>query len=417
MADRLDLPLLVYEILSASEPFANDRRHIFVLEGVRETAKRLRELGIGYVFDLRREKAAGDRLPREAVRDAAAVVTDDYPALLQGRDESFDAAAWAVDSSCVVPAALIGQRAYAAYSIRPHIHELLPRFLKPAPAIAVRNRFAGPLPPLPEGTAAELAAACEIDHSPGSSTAFRGGRAEALRHLDRFLADRLRRYAREKNEPAAHATSELSPYLHFGYISALEVALAVRERAREDRLIADEFLEELIVRRELAFNFVRFARALDTLDELPEWAHATLRKHRGDVRDPLYSPEEFEAAQTGDELWNAAQKELLLRGKIHGYYRMYWGKKIIEWSKTPEEALATMLRLHDRYALDGRDPNTYANILWCFGLHDRPWAERAIFGTVRWMSKAGMDRKTDASAYIREIGELERTGKETDTDT
>jgi deoxyribodipyrimidine photo-lyase len=258
-------------------------------------------------------------------------------------------------------------------------------------------------------------ASCEIDHSVPPSTLFRGGRLEAERHLQRFLEERLRRYSADKNEPSAHVTSGLSPYLHFGYISSLEVALAVRDYAAEHKLVAGEFLEELIVRRELAFNFVRYAKRVDTLDELPDWARATLNRHRADPRDPVYTQEQFESAATCDDLWNATQKELLLRGKIHGYYRMYWGKKIVEWSASPEEALATMIHLHDRYALDGQDPNTYANILWCFGLHDRPWGERPVFGTVRWMSREGMNRKTDVKAYLKEIEYLERTGKELHT--
>ena len=192
----------------------------------------------------------------------------------------------------------------------------------------------------------------------------------------------------------------------------MEIALAVSEYAARHKLMAGEFLEELIVRRELAFNFARYAARLDSLEELPHWARATLHKHRTDPRDPVYTREQFETAGTYDDLWNATQRELLLRGKIHGYYRMYWGKKILEWSPSPEEALATMIYLHDRYALDGQDPNTYANILWCFGLHDRPWGERPIYGMVRSMGRAGMERKTDVSAYIREIEYVERTGLE-----
>jgi deoxyribodipyrimidine photo-lyase len=234
-------------------------------------------------------------------------------------------------------------------------------------------------------------------------------------HLDRFLQHCLRRYARDKNQPTAHAVSNLSPYLHCGYISSLEIAL----HAREHKLIADEFLEDLIVRRELAFNFAWYAKRVDTLTELPDWVRATLRAHRKDKRDPRYAREQFQQAATHDDLWNAAQKELLLRGKIHGYYRMYWGKKIVEWSRTPEEALATMLYLNDIYALDGQDPNSYANILWCFGLHDRPWGERPIFGMVRYMGRCmprgRMDRKTGVKAYWNEIDCLERTGKELTT--
>jgi deoxyribodipyrimidine photo-lyase len=210
----------------------------------------------------------------------------------------------------------------------------------------------------------------------------------------------LPRYAAESNEPAAHATSGLSPYLHFGQISPLEVALATRASA--------EFLEQLIVRRELAFNFARFALEPAggnvSLELLPDWARETMRRHRRDRRDPVYNPEQFERAATHDALWNATQGELLARGTIHGYYRMYWGKKIIEWSPTYEEALRTMIYLHDRYALDGRDPNTYTNILWCFGLHDRPWPERPIFGTIRYMNLAGMRRKTHVDAYIAAFG-------------
>jgi deoxyribodipyrimidine photo-lyase len=254
-------------------------------------------------------------------------------------------------------------------------------------------------------------AACEIDHSVPAPRGLCGGRGEARRRLKEFLQNRLRRYAGEKNEPAAHATSELSPYLHRGYISSLEIALAVREHAAEHKLMADEFLEELIVRRELAFNFARHA-AGNSLDDLPAWARQTLRTHRNDPRDPVYTRAQLESAATYDDLWNAAQRELLLRGKIHGYYRMYWGKKVLEWSATHEEALATALYLNDRYALDGQDPNGNTNILWCFGLHDRPWTERPIFGMVRWMSRGGMERKTDVASYLREIEYLARTGKE-----
>src|SRR5439155_9630320 len=233
----------------------------------------------------------------------------------------------------------------------------------------------------PSGIAG-LVASCEIDHSVKPAIGLPGGRAVAEKRLARFLEDRLRRYARERNDPSKHATSELSPYLHFGQISSLEIALAAREHAAEHGLIADEFLEELIVRRELAFNFTRFTDDYESLDALPSWARETLRKHDGDPRDPKFTREQIERAETYDDLWNATQKELLLRGRIHGYYRMYWGKKIIEWSPSHAEALATMIYLHDRYALDGRDPNTYTNVLWCFGLHDRPWFERPIFGQI-----------------------------------
>jgi deoxyribodipyrimidine photo-lyase len=259
---------------------------------------------------------------------------------------------------------------------------------------------------------ASLVAGSDINHSIRPSSAFQGGTSLARKKLKAFLEQRLANYGRDSNQPSLRGTSDLSPWLHFGHISALEIALAAHEYAAEQRVNADAFLEELIVRRELAFNFARYAERVDALDALPAWCKETLRKHAKDRRPALYSSEQLEQAETADPLWNATQKEMLRRGKIHGYYRMYWGKKIIEWSRTHEEALATMLRIHDIYALDGRDPNTYTNILWCFGLHDRPWSERPVFGKIRYMSFEGMKRKTDVNAYIEQIDRLERTGKD-----
>jgi deoxyribodipyrimidine photo-lyase len=296
-----------------------------------------------------------------------------------------------------------GKREYAAYSLRPKLAKLLPGYLEPVKEARMRRRFAG----LPPASRIPTAAECDIDHSVRPSVAFRGGRSEAERALAEFLENRLWRYARQKNEPAAHATSDLSPYLHFGQISSLEIALTVKAHAAEHKLMADEFLEELIVRRELAFNFARHTEDPRSLSALPAWARESLAKHDGDPRPAVYSRDEFVNARTHDALWNATQKEMLLRGKIHGYYRMYWGKKIIEWSPSHAAALDTMLYIHDRYALDGRDPNTYTNVLWCFGLHDRPWQERPVFGMIRYMSLEGMRRKTGVDAYIREIEGLE----------
>ncbi len=412
LANELRLPVLVYEGLTCSYPHANDRFHTFILEGVPGTAKRLRALGIGYLFHLRKRQTDPNNALYRLAAEAAAVVTDDYPVFV-ARNHSGSVPGklaipyYAVDSSCIVPMNHFDKQEYAAYTIRPKIKKVLEDWLKPVPPLRVRHRFAGKLPDLhtevTESNITELVASCEIDHSVAPSTEYRGGRDEAECRLRYFLEHNLRRYARLNREPSAHATSGLSPYLHFGHISSLEIALAVREYAAEHKLIADEFLEQLIVRRELAFNFARFSPVLDSLKALPDWAQSSLAKHAGDPRDPNYTREQFESASTHDALWNATQTELLTRGVIHGYYRMYWGKKIMEWSRSHEEALATMIYLHDRYALDGRDPNTYTNILWCFGLHDRPWFERPIFGMTRYMTLEGMKRKTDVDAYIREV--------------
>ena len=412
LANRHRLPVLFYEGLTCSYPSANDRLHTFLLEGVPATAGRLRTLGIGYVFYLRRRLADADNILYRLAEDAAAVVTDDYPAFV-ARDHNRRVPAklgipyYAVDSSCIVPMAHFTKQEYAAYTIRPKIRKALGEYLTPVAPPRVKHRFAGAPPPfhteVTGGNIAALVASCEIDHSVPPASGCPGGRIEAQRRLRFFLEHNLRRYARDSREPSARATSGLSPYLHFGHISALEVALAVRACAAGRKLIADEFLEQLIVRRELAFNFARFSPHPESLAALPEWARASLARHAGDRRDPVYTRERFERAETHDTLWNATQTELLTRGVIHGYYRMYWGKKIVEWSPTHEDALATMIHLHDRYALDGRDPTTYTNILWCFGLHDRPWFERPIFGTIRYLNLAGMRRKTDADAYIREV--------------
>ncbi len=415
LANERALPLLYYEGLTCSYPYASDRLHSFVLEGVPGTEQRLRKLGIGYVFHLRRRCKDPDDAFYRLAADAAAVVTDDYPTFVARRhNESvpskLDIPYFAVDSSCIVPMSRFSKREYAAYSIRPKIRKLLAECMQPQPHVTVRRKFHLPTPKLhtsvTESNVAALAASCEIDHGVRPPEGIRGGSGEAQRRLKRFLGKKLHRYGRFHNEPSEDSTSGLSPYLHFGHISSLRVALAVNKFATERKLMADEFLEQLIVRRELAFNFARFTNCQDSLECLPEWVQKTLAKHARDKRNPCYDCTQLERAATHDPLWNAAQKELLVRGRIHGYYRMYWGKKIIEWSPTHQEALTSMLYLNDRYALDGRDPNGYANMLWCFGLHDRPWPERPIFGTVRYMSYEGMRRKTDVDAYIRRIERL-----------
>jgi len=416
LANELELPLLFYEGLTCTYPNANDRLHTFLLEGVPETERRAGAKGIGYVFYLRkRRRDANDVLYRLA-EHAAAVVTDDYPAFITADHnrrvpDRIGVAYFAVDASCIVPMSSLDKREYGAYTIRPKIRKVLEQHLAPLPPIRLKQPWKAPKPrfhtQVTPGNIGDLVAASEIDHTAGPSRTVRGGRTAAEKQLRHFLRRSLRRYAGEKNEPSARATSGLSPYLHFGHISSLEVALAVRKHAAKHKMIADEFLEELIVRRELAFNFARFC-ARPSLADLPNWARANLKKHARDRRTYRYSYDQFEHAQTHDNLWNAAQKQMLVEGHIHGYYRMYWGKKIIEWSAGFQEAFEVMVRIHDRYALDGRDPNTYANILWCFGLHDRPWPERPIFGTMRYMSLAGMARKTRIEDYIRQIGRLER---------
>jgi len=419
-ANELGLPLLVYEGLTCTYPHANGRIHTFMLENVPGFATDVAGMGAGYCFYPRRRRSDPNDVLYKLAKRAAMVVTDDYPTFIPARhNESvpgkIGVAYVAVDASCIVPMNRMEKREWAAYTIRPKIHRLLPDYLRPFPMPKLKHRWSGAVPDMhvevTENGIAELVASCEIDHAVAPSTAFRGGYAAAKQRLRVFLDKKLRVYAEGRNEPSEHATSNLSPYIHFGHISTLEIALAAKEAAAKQKIGCDEFLEELIVRRELGFNFCRYSQ-FDSLDSLPDWAKKTMTKHAQDEREVKLTREQIEFGRTYDDIWNATQRELLLRGKMHGYYRMYWGKKLIEWCPTYEEAFELMIELHEKYALDGRDPNTYTSVLWCFGLHDRPWAERPVFGQLRYMSYEGMKRKTDIRAYMQEIEYLERTGKD-----
>jgi deoxyribodipyrimidine photo-lyase len=236
----------------------------------------------------------------------------------------------------------------------------------------------------------------EADGAPQAERIIPGEAAAAMR-LCNFLANKLTSYQSDRNDPNRDGQSGLSPYLHFGQISAQRVALEAARSMRD----AGAFLEELIVRKELSDNFCYYNQHYDDIEGFPAWARASLYEHEKDGREYLYSLEELEEARTHDELWNAAQQEMLLTGKMHGYMRMYWAKKILEWTASPAEAQAAAINLNDRYELDGRDPNGYAGIAWSLGgLHDRAWKERAIFGKVRYMSYNGAKRKFDVKAYI-----------------
>jgi len=235
---------------------------------------------------------------------------------------------------------------------------------------------------------------------------FKGESSEALRRIERFTKDSLKHYHSLRSDPGQQHQSRLSPYLHFGQISPLTIALRVKAARGAPAEAKEAFLEELIVRRELAFNFVYYEAQYDSYACLPDWARATLQAHRNDKRQYLYSREQLERAATHDPYWNAAMDEMRLTGLMHGYMRMYWGKKILEWSESPEQAFVTALYLNNRYFLDGRDPNSYAGVDWCFGKHDRPWPERQIFGKVRFMADSGLRRKFDMDAYLQRIDRL-----------
>jgi deoxyribodipyrimidine photo-lyase len=336
-------------------------------------------------------------------------VTDDYPTGIVREQtarfmEHSTTPVHLVDANGILPMRAFGKEEYSARFLRDKAHRMFPELWSAPPRIRPKHApWAGDLAlPLYDGADPSTAAkSCAIDQTIAPVHAI-GGRGEALRRLDRFIAERLAGYADARGREADRS-SELSPYLHFGFISIHEIARRVLlSDAPTDDI--DAFLEESIIRRELSFNFCFYRRDHDSLSSLPDWAKKTIDAHRADRRKPQYSYEELEAGDTHDEVWNLSQRGLREVGTIHNYLRMLWGKKIIEWSATPEEAHATMIRLHARYALDGRDPNTHAGVLWCFGKHDRAWApERPIFGTLRYMSSDSTRRKVDLRAYAASL--------------
>jgi deoxyribodipyrimidine photo-lyase len=274
------------------------------------------------------------------------------------------------------------------------------------------NASAGPHTaegPVSEGNASAGPHTAEGPASEGSlPTYLHGGESKAKQKLYYFLREKLIEYDSRRNDPGDRVQSGLSPYLHFGQISPIDVILQTREyRAQQEA--EDAFLEELFVRRELSFNFVYYNPQYDSYDGLPQWARNTLEEHARDKRPYLYTREQFEEAATHDRYWNAATTEMKITGGMHNYMRMYWGKKILEWSATPREAFATTLYLNNKYCLDGRDPNSFAGVAWCFGNHDRPWKEREIFGKVRYMNARGLERKFNMEAYLQRVKELSLT--------
>lgn len=401
--NELGQPVLVFFGIAEHFPEANERHYAFMLEGLREVKLSLEKRGLRMVV-LRQspEKGVG-----RLAKNASLVVVDRGYLRIQRQwrrtvAERIDCPLIQIESDAVVPIEETSlKEEYAAATIRPKIRKNLSRFLIPLKQVvpAVRSR-SHDLESYDIGDVDKAIAGLPIDRSVRRVTSFKGGTKEARRKLEVFLEGKLDHYPESKNDPTLDALSQMSPYLHFGQISPLLIAL----KAAESRSSGSEaFLEELIVRRELSLNFVFYNKKHDSFEAVPEWAKKSLRAHRKDRRPYAYTLEEFESARTHDPYWNAAQKEMVIKGKMHGYMRMYWGKKIIEWSKTPEEAFQTALHLNNKYELDGRDPNGFAGVAWCFGKHDRPWGERPIFGHVRYMNDNGLKRKFDADGYVTKI--------------
>jgi deoxyribodipyrimidine photo-lyase len=438
----LNKPLVILEALRIGYRWASDRMHRFVMDGMADNARRCSEQGILYYPYVEPCQGAGKCLLAAMAEDACIVITDEYPCfflprMVESAGRKLSVLLEAVDSNGLLPVSACAQVMTRAFDFRRYLQKELPKHLSEfpsadplrkaarirAPALARKIRKTWPMASkaLLYGGAAELKS-FDIDHRVRPAE-LRGGHRRAQAKLADFLKNKLRRYGLERNQPELDVASGLSPFLHFGHLSVHEVfqALARCEKWKPEKLAlratgrregwwnmtasAEAFLDEIITWREVSFNFSAHRRDYDKYESLPEWAKKALLEHGQDHREQVYSLSEFEAAKTYDPLWNAAQRQLLQEGKIHNYLRMLWGKKILEWTKTPQQALEIMIHLNNKYGLDGRDPNSYSGIFWVLGRYDRPWAPvRPVFGTIRYMSSANTARKLSVKEYMRRYG-------------
>jgi deoxyribodipyrimidine photo-lyase len=444
-ADEAGKPLVVYEGLRLDYPWASVRHHRFILEGMQANRQAAARLGLAYWPFVETEPQAGRGLVARLAERAVLVVTDDFPCfVVPDQTEALARHATvpviAVDGNTIVPLARLqgqGPAVTAAAHLRPRIHrEFADAWehrarAEPRASRVARSSLPPPFPAADLEDLDGLLARLPIDRSVHAVEAMPGGSVAARRRLEQFLARRLAGYGESRSEPAPPETghqSGLSPYLHFGHLSieaVVEGALSTTERWTpmnlEPRMAGRRegfytrnpdvaaFLAEAITWRDLGYHW-HWSRRKDTESferALPAWALKTLAEHADDERDYVYTPAEWEAGATHDPLWNAAQRELVATGTIHSYLRMLWGKKVIEWSRAPEEAYRTLVHLNNKYALDGRDPNSWSGILWCFGLFDRPWApERPVLGRIRYMSSANTARKFRLGPYLAYVDSL-----------
>ncbi|WP_419658916.1 Phr: DNA photolyase (deoxyribodipyrimidine photo-lyase) [Desulfosarcina variabilis str. Montpellier] len=406
-ANRLHLPVIVGFGLTDAYPEANLRHYRFMLEGLVDVKDRLIKMGIQLVVRM----GSPDRVALELGQQAALMVCDVGYTRYQ-RQWRWRVAKQApclvvqVEGDVVVPVAVASAKAeYAARTFRPRVKKHIHDFLRLSRPVKPQQPSLGmEIHGLDLNDIDTVLSKLDLDRSVEPVTGlFKGGTSEANRRLKNFLGQHLDHYDANRNQPQTDDISHMSPYLHFGQISPVRLALAVRDAKSGQASDRDGYLEELIVRRELAVNFVYYEKEYDRYTCLPAWAQKTLAEHAGDPREYKYSQDVLEAAQTHDPYWNAAMREMKHTGFMHNYMRMYWGKKILEWSGSPEQAFATTLSINNKYFLDGRDPNSYAGVAWVFGKHDRAWFERPIFGKVRYMAASGLERKCDIKAYVEKV--------------
>ena len=393
--------LKVIFTLANTFPQANLRHYDFMLKGLMEVEKQLNKLHIPFSILL------GD--PPKSISNyihthqISRVYCDFDPLKIkqQWKAELINltqTSIFEVDAHNIVPCwHASDKREYGAYTLRPKLYRLLPEFLDHFPEI---KRFNTPNFKASTIHWKELYTYLNPDPSVSPIDWLTPGYTAANKMLQNFIGNKLSKYNENRNNPVLDAQSNLSPYLHFGHISAQRITIEVL-KATDAKPHVDAFIEELVVRRELSDNFCFYNTNYDNFDGLPNWSRESLEKHKDDTREYIYTIKEFEQAQTHDKLWNAAQLEMSKTGKMHGFMRMYWAKKILEWSASPENAISTALYLNDKYSIDGRDPNGYAGCMWAIGgVHDRPWGERTVFGMVRFMNDKGCNRKFNTKDYI-----------------
>jgi deoxyribodipyrimidine photo-lyase len=403
LAFEMKAPLAVVFCLVPRFLDATLRQFAFMLKGLEQVEKRLTNLKIP--FFLIKGWPKGE-IPKFATDNKVTILVSDFDPLrikMEWKREvanRLEIPLYEVDTRNIVPCWVASpKQEYAAYTLRPKIHRSLPEFLEEFPKLQVHPfTWRGKVKSI---NWKNVIGSLEVNRDVSEVDWLESGEGAARQRLSHFLNNKLEEYADKRNDPNEGSVSHLSPYLHFGQISAQRVALELKKhQAKSEK--KESFLEELVVRRELADNYCFYNEKYDQFEGFHRWAQKTLNEHRGDKREYIYSSEEFEEAKTHDDLWNAAQMEMVRRGKMHGYMRMYWAKKILEWTESPESALEIAIYLNDKYELDGRDSNGYAGIAWSVGgVHDRAWNERPVFGKIRYMSYQGCKRKFDIKSYIQ----------------
>ena len=407
-ANKLNKPVIAFFGFTQTYPEANLRHYTFMLEGLKEVKDSLEEIGIKTII----LKKSPEQGLVEPAKDCSLIVVDrGYLKVIKGWykfvAEKVSCPLIQIEDNVAVPVEIASEKEeYSAFTIRPKILKKRERYLlKHNKSKPYRNSLDIKFASSDLKNIGELSSDPIMDKSVKPVTHLKGGASEANKHLEDFITNKLTDYPEQKNNPNIDCLSNLSPYLHFGQISPIYIALKISD-ATVSKEAKEAYLEEVIIRRELAVNYINFNQNYDSFNGLPEWVKRTLLSHRKDPRKYMYSLEELENAKTHDPYWNAAQNEMRYMGKMHGYMRMYWGKKLIEWTDNPETAFKIALHLNNKYELDGRDPNGYAGVAWCFGKHDRPWKERPIFGLVRYMNSEGLRRKFDADKYVSKIEKL-----------